>query len=404
MWRLLRRCRELPRSDWRRCPTLSFHSMDRDARKAGIFISRMFGFGLRTESETNEVKIESAIADFNQQGYGIETAIDSNPKTGWGIHPQVGRPHAAVFKFAEPTRGSWSITGRSRAEPRRVSFDRALPVSGNNLGSLRRAPRCCRNKSRHHSHANRRAVVNARTKIWPGISRTTLWKREMASLPPPKQVYAGAHEFVRDAGHQPIGKMRPVHVLRRGELKLARELAQPGALSCVAGLDSTFKLEILKTRRATRGIGEVDYGPSKCADMAFDREPCLAVSFRSRALSPRRAISAKWVRAPSHPELLDWLAIWFQENGGSFKELHRLILNSAAYQQSSAFNDEFAARDASNRFLWRMNPTRLDAEAVRDAMLAISGKLDLSMGGPSAQQFVMSPGIHVTPSSDYAQI
>jgi hypothetical protein len=104
---------------------------------------------------------------------------------------------------------------------------------------------------------------------------------------------------------------------------------------------------------------------------------------------------------PSHPELLDWLAVWFQENGGSFKELHRLILNSAAYQQSSTFNDGFAARDASNRFLWRMNPIRLDAEAVRDAMLAMSGKLDPSMGGPSAQQFIMSPGIHVTPVVDY---
>ena len=57
-----------------------------------------------TETGTNEVKIESAMADFNQQGYGIETAIDAGPKSGWGIHPQVGRPHAAVFKFAEPTR------------------------------------------------------------------------------------------------------------------------------------------------------------------------------------------------------------------------------------------------------------------------------------------------------------
>jgi hypothetical protein len=111
----------------------------------------------------------------------------------------------------------------------------------------------------------------------------------------------------------------------------------------------------------------------------------------------------KMGEAPSHPELLDWLAIWFQENGGSIKRLHRLILLSAVYQQSSAFNAKFAEVDGNNRLLWRMNPSRLEAESVRDAILMIAGKLDPAMGGPSAQQFVMSPGIHVTPIVDYTK-
>jgi hypothetical protein len=107
--------------------------------------------------------------------------------------------------------------------------------------------------------------------------------------------------------------------------------------------------------------------------------------------------------APSDPELLDWLASWFLENGGSFKKLHQLIVMSAAYRQSSSDVPEYSARDADNALLWRMNRSRLDAECIRDAVLQISGKLDLTMGGPSVQQFVLSPGIHVTPLVDYTK-
>jgi hypothetical protein len=77
-------------------------------------------------------------------------------------------------------------------------------------------------------------------------------------------------------------------------------------------------------------------------------------------------------------------------------------LTSAAYQQSTQDNPDYARLDADNRLLWRMNRTRLDAESVRDAILQITGQLDLTMGGPSVQQFTLSPGIHVTPVVDYA--
>src|SRR5207249_6967495 len=90
---------------------------------------------------------------------------------------------------------------------------------------------------------------------------------------------------------------------------------------------------------------------------------------------------------PTHPELLDWLAFWFLENGESLKKLHRLVLTSATYRQSSANNPERAKLDADNRYLWRMNRTRLDAETIRDSMLSMSRRLDLTMGGPAVQQF-----------------
>jgi hypothetical protein len=85
---------------------------------------------------------------------------------------------------------------------------------------------------------------------------------------------------------------------------------------------------------------------------------------------------------PSHPELLDWLASEFADNGGRWKPLHRLILLSATYQQSSGADARGLAIDRNNHLLWRMTPRRLEAEAIRDAFLAVSGQLRRTMGGP----------------------
>src|SRR6185295_16207130 len=106
---------------------------------------------------------------------------------------------------------------------------------------------------------------------------------------------------------------------------------------------------------------------------------------------------------PSHPELLDWLATSFLESGGSIKKLHRLILNSSVYLQSSQDNPACDKTDSSNVYLWRMNRSRLDAEEIRDAILQITGKLDLKTGGPSVMQFKFDdPNPGVTPKVDYS--
>ncbi len=85
---------------------------------------------------------------------------------------------------------------------------------------------------------------------------------------------------------------------------------------------------------------------------------------------------------PSHPELLDWLATEFVKQGWSWKAMHRLILLSNTYRQSSQFSEQVAAKDPENRLLWRMNPRRIEAESLRDSILAVSGKLNPEMYGP----------------------
>ncbi|MDF1739028.1 MAG: DUF1553 domain-containing protein [Verrucomicrobiales bacterium] len=85
---------------------------------------------------------------------------------------------------------------------------------------------------------------------------------------------------------------------------------------------------------------------------------------------------------PSHPELLDFLARRLQENGWKLKPMHREVMLSKAYQQSSTWNDAAGKVDGESRLLWRFPPRRLSAEEIRDTVLAVSGQLDLKMGGP----------------------
>jgi hypothetical protein len=89
----------------------------------------------------------------------------------------------------------------------------------------------------------------------------------------------------------------------------------------------------------------------------------------------------------THPELIDWLAAEFVERGWSMKHIHRLILQSRTYRQASTSTPEGRAVDAGSRLLWRYPPRRLEAEALRDAYLFVSGKLDLRMGGPGFDLF-----------------
>ena len=108
--------------------------------------------------------------------------------------------------------------------------------------------------------------------------------------------------------------------------------------------------------------------------------------------------------APSHPELLDWLAATFRDSGGSLKQLHRLIVTSAVYRQETR-------DDPSIRGRRRRRPAALAAATAAGSTpnrsttrsSAVAGRLDTTMGGPSVQQFALSPGVHVTPVVDYTR-
>ena len=179
----------------------------------------------------------------------------------------------------------------------------------------------------------------------------------------------------------------PTHLLRRGDVKSPAEVVKPGALSAIADLDAEFGLAA-DAPEAQRRVKFAEW-------LADPRNPLPARVMANRIwhfhfgqglVTTPSDFGASGVR-PSHPELLDWLASKFIESGWSMKAMHRLIVTSAAYRQSSETNEKAMKLDADNALLWRFTPRRLEAEAVRDAMLAVSGQLNLAAGGPSFRSF-----------------
>ena len=131
-------------------------------------------------------------------------------------------------------------------------------------------------------------------------------------------------------------------------------------------------------------ITDTQYG-GRSARGAGDRQSAVAASLWDTASSPRRTISARGAKRPSHPELLDWLAGELIRHGWRLKPIQRLILTSAVYLRESAKSDRAkAAVDPGNRLFWRHEKRRLEGEVVRDALLACGNRLDERMYGPGS--------------------
>jgi hypothetical protein len=178
---------------------------------------------------------------------------------------------------------------------------------------------------------------------------------------------------------------RPIHRLNRGDVEQQRDLVSAGALSCVSGLDANFpKSDDEGKRRAALANWLADAKNPLTWRSIVNR---VWQDHFGRGLVDTPSDFGRNGSRPTHPELLDWLAVEFRDNGSSFKKLHRLILTSAVYRQASKHDAANAKIDADNRYLWRMNRARLDAESIRDSVLSISGKLDLTMGGPGFELF-----------------
>ncbi len=271
----------------------------------------------------------------------------------------------------------------------------------------------------HHNRREQELQEQRDALLERAVGHETLARREVVrrelddvmaaieSLPNARHVYAGTIHFgsgTFQGTGATGGKPRMISILHRGDVQRPGDAVSPGAVASL-GVASRFDL----SADATEG----------------DARAALAgwLTHRENPLTWRSIVNRIWQyhfgrglvdtpgdfgrmgELPSHPELLDWLAATFRDAGGSFKDIHRLIVTSAVYRQSSARADSaFATQgqvaddpttnDSGNRLLWRMNRRQLEAEAVRDAILAVSGKLDPAMGGPSFQDFVIEKPEH----------
>ena len=186
-----------------------------------------------------------------------------------------------------------------------------------------------------------------------------------------------------------FGKPETVHLLKRGDAEQPQEEVTPTVLSA---------------------LGELSL--AKDAPEA-DRRLALAnwIANAKNPLTARVAVNRIWQfhfgaglvltssdfgrngAKPSHPELLDWLAHEFVRSGWSVKHMHKLIMLSDTYQQSSRMNEAGQKADADSRLLWRFPSRRLEAEAIRDSILLVSGNLNLEAGGPGFSFFKSRGGL-----------
>jgi hypothetical protein len=178
------------------------------------------------------------------------------------------------------------------------------------------------------------------------------------------------------------GQVPTTFVLARGDVNQPREAVEPGELSVLADAPA-IPLDDPSLPTTGRRLAYARW-------LTSGRHPLVARVLVNRfwLLHFGQGIVAtpgdfgQLGARPTHPALLDWLATRLVEDGWSLKRLHRLLMGSSAYQQSSQRRAELDAIDPDNRLLGRMNVRRLEAEAIRDALLCVSGKLERKMGGP----------------------
>ena len=226
---------------------------------------------------------------------------------------------------------------------------------------------------------------------------------ELKKIPAPSMVYAGgihsgSGSFMGTGAAG--GKPRPIFVLARGQVTQPLSEVSPGALSALSFRPFVFSLS-----------PESGEGDRRVALARWVTDPANPLTWRSivnrvwhyhfgRGIVETPNDFGRNGSLPSHPELLDWLAVDFRDNAGSLKHLHRLIVKSATYRQSSSSHENGEKLDSNNALLWRQNRRRLEAEAIRDSVLAVSGKLDKTMGGPGWQDFVVEHPEH-SPHYEY---
>ena len=213
-------------------------------------------------------------------------------------------------------------------------------------------------------------------------SRVDVWRRRKSRL-------ATKTLSVTNVPGPPNGPgIAPTHILRSGDYRQPGEAVEPGFPSAITGNSKPAVLETDRYRQfPTRGRRI-----TLARWIASPENPLTARVMVNRIWQQHfgRGIIAtpsdfgKNGARPTHPELLDWLAVTFMENGWSVKSMHRLMLTSATYRQSSE-NPAMTANsaDPDNKLLWKFERKRLEAEAIRDSLFWVSGRLNLKRGGPS---------------------
>jgi hypothetical protein len=338
----------------------------------------------------------------NGENLSAAASVDGDKSTGWAIDPQFGKDHAVVFLFAEPA-GSGELvfefefnlnSQHAIGRPRLAVTTLPAPDLTGESKPQAVVELCVAMRAGANPGPEALAVYG---RIDPeAVKLRRAVEAHLAARPAPKVTKV----LVTSDGMKPLAHhadergfphfYKETHLLARGDVTKKQGVATPGFLQVLMSAPEQEKRWI------------VDAPPSSRTPL---RRTALAkwltdVQAGAGALVARVLVNRLWAyhfgrgivatpndfgvqgEPPSHPELLEWLAAELIRNGWRLKPIHRLLMTSAVYRRSAQIVAGSATRDPDNRLLWRRDPRRLEAEAVRDSVLEVGGLLDRKMYGP----------------------
>ena len=344
-------------------------------------------------------------ATFEQPGLLIRYAIDKNPKTGWAVDPQFGKNHTAVFHLDKPLTSKAGSTltftlafnGNNKHNIGRLRISLSttagtLPLDGNSV------PGKIRSLLSKTSFDRSAAEGNLLLKWYQ--ERDPEWRRlhkaasdHLAKAPKPNVTKA----MVCTEGSKPLRHhtqgadfFPETYFLARGDTNHKRGIAKQGFLQVLTRAPN----DLSRWQEDPPDGSPLSYRRTALANWITDTE------FGAGHLLARAIVNRLWQHhfqvglvstpndfgkqgtPPTHPELLDWLATQLIAHKWHLKPIHKLIMTSHTYRQTSSLNSLQVRLDPENTLLSRYPAKRLEAEAIRDSMLTISGLLDRKMYGP----------------------
>jgi hypothetical protein len=345
-----------------------------EGAKGDFFLNE---FTLHADGEP--MKFSRATGSYSKNRFGkgetvASSAIDGDHQTGWSVFDRPGERHTAVFVLEQP-----------RASPRELRITMTF--------------------GRHYASSLGRFRISVTSDSRGGEARDLAEETESLLLAPDEKLTADER-----------GKLREAFLLQAAEVakqaQEVRRLRQPPSYATTLVMRERPPVNPRPTHRHHRGEFLQPKELVQPATLAVlppipDDEPRNRLGLARWLVSPRNPLTARvtvnraWAaffgrgivvslqdfgyqgEPPTHPDLLDWLAVGFVRNGWSLKRLHKQIVMSATYQQSSRVTPELLVKDPDNRLLARGPRVRLEAELIRDSVLRASGLLSTMIGGPS---------------------
>ena len=381
---------------------------------------------------TTNLKLLNPVSTFDQNAsLSVKLTIDGDPKTGWAVDPQFGKDHAARFEFEKPVgfEGGSTITvtlafnGNNRHNLGRVRLSvatakEAVPLdAATTFGDLIAALKKPAEQRSPREIEKLLTWYRGRDDEWKKLNAVV--QEHAAKEPKPNLAKVMVcSEGVKPIRHHTQGAdfFEQSHFLYRGDTNQKIDVAPQGFLQVLMNTPDREKKWIeaapagattsFRRRSLANWITDTQQGPGQLMARVIANR-VWQHHFHVGLVATPNDFGAMGQR-PTHPELLDWLAATLMnpvgqvsnlsgsvtvkdgqvENlshggcGWHLKPLHKLIMLSAVYQQGSAFDAAKSKLDPQNQFHWRHSPKRLEAEVIRDSMLAVSGELDRTQFGP----------------------